>query len=553
MSLYDDVTATASRRGRRRGTVTVDGPGRRRRPARRRQPGGARRRAPRRSTPASAPECTCTSARASRWPAAWPAARADAAAALVACDALWGTGARPRRAARARRASSAPTCRSRCSAARRSAPAAATAHPGAGPRRVPLGARARRRRAVDAGRLRRVDRLRTGRRPARAAGARRADAGAAGAATPRRVGALLANDLQTRPSRLRPTCDAPSTSASEYGALGGIVSGSGPTVAFLARDAEHALDLAVALTASGRVPRSARARTVRCTGARVVDAGRSLMAHLVNVEGVTVAFGTRTLLDGVSLGLDDGDRVGVVGRNGDGKSTLLRVLARPQPPDGGRVTHSGGLRVGLLAQTDELDPALDGARTPSSVTRPSTPGPRRRASATSSPGCSAASTRWRRRLERVGGALRRRAPAGRAGRAAASSDPTTCCSSTSRRTTSTSRASPGSPSTWRAAAARRARRRHPRPVVPRRGLRRATWEVADGAVHAYDGGYAAYVLARAERTRVAGDRGRAGRTCSARSSPGCAAAARPHEKPRFRIDAANALIADEPPPRDGRS
>src|SRR5436190_21821605 len=83
------------------------------------------------------------------------------------------------------------------------------------------------------------------------------------------------------------------------------------------------------------------------------------MEHLLGDEGVTVTVGTRTLLDGVSLGLDDGDRVGVVGRNGDGKSTLLRVLARRQAPDSGRVTHGGGLSLALLAQTDDLDPAQD--------------------------------------------------------------------------------------------------------------------------------------------------------------------------------------------------
>src|SRR5690349_21021960 len=83
------------------------------------------------------------------------------------------------------------------------------------------------------------------------------------------------------------------------------------------------------------------------------------MAHLVGAEGITVAFAGRALLDGVSLGLDDGDRIGVVGRNGDGKSTLLRVLARRQVPDTGRVTHSGGLTLGLLAQVDDDEPGLD--------------------------------------------------------------------------------------------------------------------------------------------------------------------------------------------------
>lgn len=86
------------------------------------------------------------------------------------------------------------------------------------------------------------------------------------------------------------------------------------------------------------------------------------MAHLLNVEDVTVHVGARTLLDGVSVGLDDGDRVGVVGRNGDGKSTLLRLLARDVVPDAGRVTHTGGLRVGRLTQQDAVDGDLSVGR-----------------------------------------------------------------------------------------------------------------------------------------------------------------------------------------------
>src|SRR3954454_19051413 len=83
------------------------------------------------------------------------------------------------------------------------------------------------------------------------------------------------------------------------------------------------------------------------------------MAHLLNVETVTVAHAARTILDAVSLGLDDGMRVGVVGRNGDGKSTLLRVLARLQTPDDGRVTHTRGVRLAMLTQTDTLDADRD--------------------------------------------------------------------------------------------------------------------------------------------------------------------------------------------------
>ena len=78
------------------------------------------------------------------------------------------------------------------------------------------------------------------------------------------------------------------------------------------------------------------------------------MAHLLNVESVAVAHAARTVLGSVSLGLDDGMRVGVVGRNGDGKSTLLRILARTQEPDAGRVTHTRGVRLAMLAQSDAV-------------------------------------------------------------------------------------------------------------------------------------------------------------------------------------------------------
>lgn len=82
-----------------------------------------------------------------------------------------------------------------------------------------------------------------------------------------------------------------------------------------------------------------------------------LAVNLVNLESVGKVYGTRALLDGVSLGVSEGDRTGVVGRNGDGKTTLIRIMAQDESPDTGRVTHSGGLRIGMLAQSDTLDPA----------------------------------------------------------------------------------------------------------------------------------------------------------------------------------------------------
>lgn len=88
------------------------------------------------------------------------------------------------------------------------------------------------------------------------------------------VGALLANDLQPAAVSLLPDLERTLEVGSEYGALGGVVSGSGPTVVFLARDAEHALDLSVALTASGAAAEVQRAHGP-VPGARIVDGGRS--------------------------------------------------------------------------------------------------------------------------------------------------------------------------------------------------------------------------------------------------------------------------------------
>jgi 4-diphosphocytidyl-2-C-methyl-D-erythritol kinase len=90
---------------------------------------------------------------------------------------------------------------------------------------------------------------------------------------PETVGALLSNDLQNAAVSLYPELDRTLAVGSEYGALGGIVSGSGPTVVFLARDTEHALDLSVALTASGAAADVRRARGP-VHGARVVETGR---------------------------------------------------------------------------------------------------------------------------------------------------------------------------------------------------------------------------------------------------------------------------------------
>src|SRR5580698_2600732 len=80
------------------------------------------------------------------------------------------------------------------------------------------------------------------------------------------------------------------------------------------------------------------------------------MDNLINLESVSKAYGPTHVLDGISLGVGDGERIGVVGRNGGGKSTLLAILAGDEPADSGRVTRTGGIEVGRLSQHDALPP-----------------------------------------------------------------------------------------------------------------------------------------------------------------------------------------------------
>ncbi|MFS0208797.1 ATP-binding cassette domain-containing protein [Corynebacterium striatum] len=82
------------------------------------------------------------------------------------------------------------------------------------------------------------------------------------------------------------------------------------------------------------------------------------MANLINLENVSKSFGLQTLLDGVSLGVQSGDRIGIVGVNGGGKTTLLEVLTGIEPPDEGRVSHNSDLRMAVVTQRFELDDAL---------------------------------------------------------------------------------------------------------------------------------------------------------------------------------------------------
>src|SRR6476469_1955767 len=266
------------------------------------------------------------------------------------------------------------------------------------------------------------------------------------------------------------------------------------------------------------------------------------MANLLNLERVSKAYGVRPLLTDVSLGIGAGERIGIVGRNGDGKTTLLEVMTGLEEPDTGRVSRSRGLLVGYLHQGDEL---VD-----THTVREAVLG-----------GLSdhewAADARSREVVEVLlaGVSLDR---------------PVLGLSGGERRRCSLAALLLGDhdlvvldePTNHLAVEAVAWLAQH---LVKRWSalvvvthdrwfldeVCQWTWEVHDGAVDAYEGGYAAYVLAKAERSRQA-SASEMRRQNLARKELAWLRRGPPARtsKPKFRIDAANALIEDVPPPRD---
>ena len=266
------------------------------------------------------------------------------------------------------------------------------------------------------------------------------------------------------------------------------------------------------------------------------------MANLVNLERVSKAYGVRPLLSDVSLGISAGERIGIVGRNGDGKTTLLEVMSGLEEPDTGRVSKARGLEIGYLHQGDALvdthtvrEAVLAGKSDHEWAADPVT---------RDVVEVLLAGVTLDRAVEGLSGGERRR------------------CSLAALLLDHHDLVILDEPTNhldveavaWLAehVAARPSALvvvTHDRWFLDE--VCQWTWEVHDGVVDSYEGGYAAFVLAKAERQRQAAS-SEVRRQNLVRKELAWLRRGPPARtsKPKFRIDAANELIDDVPPPRD---
>ncbi|HTW12472.1 MAG TPA: ATP-binding cassette domain-containing protein, partial [Solirubrobacteraceae bacterium] len=271
--------------------------------------------------------------------------------------------------------------------------------------------------------------------------------------------------------------------------------------------------------------------------------------NLVNLNQVSKGFAARTILSEITLGIADHDRIGVVGANGEGKSTLLGLVAGTEQPDTGQVTRLGGLTIGMLDQGERYDPdrtvretllgdraehewaadrvfrgVLDGLLGGVEFTR--------------------FANGLQTKIGELSGGERRRIALAHV--LLDHPDLLLLDEPTNHLDVEVI--------TW--LAGHLSQRSGAMLVVTHDrwfldAVCTHTWELSAGTIHQYEGGYAAYVLARAERDRQAAAREdrrqqlmRKELAWLRRGPPARTS------KPKFRIEAANALIADEPPARD---
>jgi ATPase subunit of ABC transporter with duplicated ATPase domains len=270
------------------------------------------------------------------------------------------------------------------------------------------------------------------------------------------------------------------------------------------------------------------------------------VAHLLGAEAVHLEYPARVIFESTTVGVSDGDRIGIVGRNGDGKSSLLDLLTGQVRPDAGRVTQRSGLRVGALSQVDILDSeSTVGWTLVGDLADHEWAGDPRIRDVVSG---LVSDIGWNAVIGTLSGGQRRRVQLAAllVGEwdVIALDEPTNHLDIEGI--------------TWLATHLRQRWARntgglllvtHDRWFLDE--VATATWEVHDGTVEPFEGGYAAYVLQRVERDRMAAVT-EAKRQNLMRKELAWLRRGPPARtsKPKFRIDAANQLIADVPPLRN---
>ena len=259
------------------------------------------------------------------------------------------------------------------------------------------------------------------------------------------------------------------------------------------------------------------------------------MAHLLGGEALHLEFPTKVVFDSLSLGVDEGDRIGIFGRNGDGKSSLLAMLAGRLEPNGGRVTVRGGVSVGVLDQGDTLDDTQTIRDAVGGVAHDGIAG-------------LLADLDWDGSVAPLSGGQRRRVALAKllAGDwdVLALDEPTNHLD-----VEAIAWLAEHLKTRWARGAGALLVVTHDRWFLDE--VCTATWEVHDRIVEPFEGGYAAYILQRVERDRQSASI-EARRQNLARKELAWLRRGAPARtsKPKFRIDAANELIADVPELRD---
>ncbi len=270
------------------------------------------------------------------------------------------------------------------------------------------------------------------------------------------------------------------------------------------------------------------------------------MAILLGCDNVHLEFPTKRILESVTLGVNEGDRIGIVGKNGDGKSSLLSVLAGVLPPDDGRVTHRRDVTVGMLGQRD----ALSDAETVHHAVVGDLPeyewaaSPRVRQILDGL----IADVPWEGTVGELSGGQRRRVDLARL--LIGDYDVLMLDEPTNHLDIRTINWLANHLKTrWQPGQGGLLIVTHDRWFLDEVCL--SMWEVHDGRVDPFEGGYSAYILQRVERDRMAAATEERRRNMARKELAWLSRGAQARStKPKFRVDAARALIADVPPARN---